>query len=81
MIDWNAQVADKLVAPTTEQSRPGHEAWGYKPAVAFSAEMRRVLALPRRSLELDGSDRAEAIIDRVLVADIDDRPIVIVIVD
>jgi hypothetical protein len=64
MIDWNGLVALKLVAPTSAQSRPGHEAWGYKPPVSFSSELRRVLSLPRRALELDGTERAETIIDR-----------------
>lgn len=63
MIDWNTLVADKLVRPTSGQSPPGHESWGYKPAVSTSGEMRRVLALPRRGLELDGTERAETIID------------------
>jgi hypothetical protein len=64
MIDWTDLVAEKLVAPTSGQSHPGHEAWGYKPAVSMSSEMRRVLNLPRRALELDGTERAEAIIDQ-----------------
>jgi hypothetical protein len=64
MIDWNGLVAPKLVAPTSGQSHPGHEAWGYRPAVSMSSEMRRVLNLPRRALELDGTERAEAIVDQ-----------------
>lgn len=64
MIEWGDLVAPKLTAPTSGQTM--HNAWGYKPAVSFSSEMRRVLALPRRALELDGTDRAEAIIDRVM---------------
>lgn len=65
-IDWNTLVAPKLVQPREGQSHPGHESWGYKPAVSTSSEMRRVLELPRRGLELDGSDRAEAIIDMMM---------------
>lgn len=61
MIDWNQLVAGKLVAPRDGQSM--HNAWGYRPPVSFSAELRRVLNLPRRGLELDGSERAETIID------------------
>lgn len=62
-IDWNTLVAPKLVRPTEGQSSPGHESWGYKPAVSLSGELRRVLGLPRRGLELDGTERAETIID------------------
>lgn len=64
MIDWSAMVAGKLVAPHPGQVM--HNAWGYRPAVSASPEARRVLALPRRGLELDGTDRAEAIIDRAM---------------
>ncbi len=64
MIDWNNLVAGKLVAPRDGQT--GHNAWGYRPAVTYSSEMRRVLELPRRALELDGTERAEAIIDRAM---------------
>ena len=61
MIDWGSLVAPKLVRPVSGQT--GHNAWGYRPAVSFSSELRRVLNLPRRPLELDGTERAEAIID------------------
>ena len=64
MIDWNDLVAPKLVRPMSGQS--GHNAWGYKPAISFSSEMRRVLNLPRRGLELDGTERAEGIIDLMM---------------
>ncbi len=64
MIDWDDLVAPKLTRPTSAQT--GHNAWGYKPAVSFTSEMRRVLELPRRALELDGTERAEAIIDRAM---------------
>jgi len=63
MIDWGNLVAPKGVRPQNGQSQPGHNAWGYKPAVSWSDELRRILALPHRELELDGSDRAEAMID------------------
>ena len=64
MIDWNNLIAGKLVAPNSNQV--GHNAWGYKAPVSTSSEMRRVLNLPRRGLELDGSERAEAIIDMMM---------------
>lgn len=64
MIDWDRLVAGKLVRPVAGQAM--HNAWGYKPAVSFSSEMRRVLDLPRRGLELDGTERAEAIIDSMM---------------
>lgn len=62
MIDWTQLVAGKLVAPRAGQT--AHDAWGYRPPVTVSSELRRVLNLPRRALELDGSERADAIIDR-----------------
>jgi hypothetical protein len=62
MIDWGSLVASKLVRPTNGQT--GNPAWGYRPAVTVTNELRRVLDLPRRALELDGTERAEAIIDR-----------------
>lgn len=64
MIDWDGLVAPKLVAPAEGQT--GHNAWGYKPPVSWSSELRRVLGLHRRALELDGSDRAETIIDMMM---------------
>ncbi len=66
MIDWDGLVAPKLVSPRSGQSHPGHESWGHKPAVSVSGEMRRVLNLPRRALELDGTERAEGIIDMMM---------------
>jgi hypothetical protein len=66
MIEWGELVAPKLVKATSGQSHLGHDAWGYKPPVSWSDEMRRVLDLPRRELELDGSDRAETIIDMMM---------------
>ncbi len=63
MIDFNDLVAPKGVGPKSGQSKPPHEAWGYKPPVSSSDDLKRVLALPRRALELDGTERAEAIID------------------
>lgn len=63
MIDWEQLVAPKGVRPVSGQSYPGHDAWGPKPPVTMSEDLRRVLALPRRPLELDGTDRSEALID------------------
>ncbi len=62
MIDWDTLVAGKLVAPKGA-AQVMHSAWGYKPQVSFSSELRRVLGLERRPLELDGTERAETIID------------------
>lgn len=62
-LDWENIVAPKLVAPREKQTYPGHDAWGHKPAVQMSDDLRRVLELPRRELELDGTERAETIID------------------
>lgn len=64
MIDWNNIVASKLVAPGNGQVM--HNAWGYKQPVSYSSEMRRVLGLDRRALELDGTERAETIIDMAM---------------
>ena len=63
MIDWDDIVAPKLVKPGENRVSPGHESWGYKPQVSTSSELRRVLSLERRPLELDGTERAETIID------------------
>lgn len=66
MIDWDNIVAPKLVAPSgPDQAR--HDAWNTSKApISLSDEMRRVLGLPRRGLELDGTDRAEGIIDMMM---------------
>lgn len=65
MIDWNNIVAPKLVQPTEGQAR--HNAWNVsKQPVSLTSDLRRVLDLPRRDLELDGTDRAEAIIDMMM---------------
>ena len=65
MIDWNDLVAPKLVSP--KQAQAMHAAWNTaKPTISMSSELRRVLNLPRRELELDGSDRAEGIIDMMM---------------
>lgn len=63
MIDIESNVAPKNVRAHSYQS--DHQAWGNKNPVANSDELQRILALPRRPQELDGTARAEAIIDRV----------------
>lgn len=64
MVDWDNIVAAKLVAPDGAQLM--HDSWSGKPSVSMSDELRRVLDLPRRGLELDGTERAEAIIDMMM---------------
>lgn len=57
MIDWNNIVAG--------QAR--HNAWNVsKQPVSLTSELHRVLNLPRRDLELDGSERAEAIVEDMM---------------
>ena len=55
-------VADPSVAPKEWQQSAPREFYARAP-VSKSEDLDRVLALPRRALELDGTDRAEAIID------------------
>lgn len=64
-IDILGLVAPKSVAPRFDQSRASADAYGLKAPVAMSDDLARVLALPRRAQELDGTPRAEAIIDSV----------------
>lgn len=61
VIDVLTNVALRLVKEHPWQSP--HDAWGGKPPVVMSDDLARVLALPRRAQELDGTDRAETIID------------------
>lgn len=63
-IDFNSLVAPKATGPRPGQSPAPHDAWSGGYPVGMSADLRRVLALPRRALELDGTERAEAIIDQ-----------------
>jgi hypothetical protein len=64
-VDWNNIVVPPLVKPGPGQAM--HNSWSdNKAPVSFSSEMRRVLGLPRRDLELDGTDRAETIIDMMM---------------
>jgi hypothetical protein len=66
MIDWNTLVAPKLVAPAGA-AQAMHNAWNQsKTPVSYSSEMRRILGLQRRGLELDGTERAETIIDMMM---------------
>lgn len=62
-IDIENNVAPKNVRAHDWQSE--HQAWGNKNPVAMSDELKRIAALPRRPQELDGTPRAEAIIDRM----------------
>lgn len=62
-IDVLGLVAPKGVGTRSAQSPPPHDAWGHKPPVSMSEDFRRVRDLPRRARELDGTPRAEAIID------------------
>lgn len=63
-IDLTKMVAQPGVAPYKTQVRAPREAWGNRPAVGRSEELTRVLAMPRRTPELEGTPRAEAIIDQ-----------------
>lgn len=45
------------------QSSAPTESYGFRPPVRDSPDLQRMLALPRRALELDGTPRAQAIID------------------
>lgn len=42
---------------------PSHDVWGSRPPVQRSDELDRILALPRRAQELDGTERARLIVD------------------
>lgn len=63
-LDLTKMVAQPGVAEYAGQVRAPREAWGSRPAVGRSEELTRILALPRRTPELDGTPRAEAIIDQ-----------------
>lgn len=57
-------VAPRGVAPMPGQTSYPSEAWGgQRVPVGRSADLDRVLALPRRELEQDGTPRAQAIIE------------------
>lgn len=62
-IDLENLVAPKGYAERDGQSRFPHDAWGGKYPVAMSPDLARILQLPRRAQELDGTERAEAMID------------------
>lgn len=63
MIDILNIVAPKGVREHRDQARAPHDSWGFKAPVSWSDDLRRVLALPRRVRELDGTPRAEALIE------------------
>ncbi len=57
-------IATPGYAPKEWQAKAPREAYNpFRPTVRNSEELQRVLALPRRAMELDGTPRAEAIID------------------
>lgn len=57
-------VAAPGYAPLPNQARTPNEAWsGSRQPVGRSEDLDRVMALPRRALELDGTPRAQAIIE------------------
>ena len=62
-IDIETNVAPRNTAPREFQTQA--ESWGYKAPVPVSDELKRIVALPRRPQELDGTERAEAIINRI----------------
>lgn len=64
-IDLSTIVAAPYHAPTEEQYSAPHESYGFRPPVSNSPDLQRILALPRRTLELDGTPRAEALIDEI----------------
>ncbi len=61
-IDILSNVALRNTGPRPFQTQT---AWGYKPPVGNSDDLIRIAALPRREQELDGTERAEAIIDMI----------------
>ncbi len=61
--DLSTIVAQPYYAPTQEQIAAPRESYGFRPPVMNSPDLQRILALPRRALELDGTERAEALID------------------
>lgn len=58
MIDFNDLVAQRDTRPKMYQSH-----WSGAAGVANSDDLRRIVKLPRRALELDGTERADGIID------------------
>lgn len=63
--DLTQIIAAPSFAPSDWQSAAPREAYGHRAPVSRSRDLERVLALPRRALELDGTERAEAIIDMI----------------
>jgi hypothetical protein len=63
-LDLTQMVAMPGVAPYKSQVIAPREVWGSRPPVGRSEELSRILALPRRTPELEGTPRAEAIIDQ-----------------
>lgn len=67
-IDLSTFVAPTSYAPLPGQIKAPTVSYGtnnFRPPVMDSADLQRILSLPRRALELDGTPRAEAIIDSI----------------
>lgn len=62
-INFDTLVSPAGFAPQAWQSKAPTDAWGNKGAVGYSEDVARVLQLGRRIPELDGTERAQAIID------------------
>lgn len=61
-IDLSQVVAQPYYAPRVDQIEAPTQSYGFRPPVMDSPDLQRILQLPRRALELDGTERAEAII-------------------
>ena len=64
-IDILSNVAPRGVRAVVSQTRYPRDEYGFKAPVAWSDDLRRVLALPRRPIEFDGTERADAIVTYV----------------
>lgn len=64
-IDPLGLVADPNFAPAAWQSRAPDDSWTFKPPVADSPELRRVVAIPRRPQLESGSMRAAAMVEMI----------------
>jgi hypothetical protein len=65
MLDLVHAIAEPGFAPKEWQSGAPRDVWGSRPPVGRSEDLDRVMALPRRVQEMDGTDRANAIIEMV----------------
>lgn len=64
-LDIGALVAQPGFAPRAWQAAAPRESWGSAPPVQDSPELRRILALPRRAQEIEGTPRGDALIEMV----------------